>query len=66
MIDFKAPDFESNLAELDRDQPYLIHCRSGGRSTSSLPVFEKLGFNHVIHLDGGFNAWQEAGNPVVK
>jgi rhodanese-related sulfurtransferase len=66
MIDFKAPDFESKVAELDREKSYLVHCRSGGRSTSSLPVFEKLGFQHIIHLDGGFNAWQKAGNAVAK
>ena len=66
MIDFKAPDFECKVAELDRENSYLVHCRSGGRSTSSLPVFEKLGFKHIIHLDGGFNAWQEGGNAVAK
>jgi rhodanese-related sulfurtransferase len=66
MIDFKSPDFENNIGKLDRDQSYLIHCRSGGRSTGVLPVFEKLGFKRIIHLDGGFNAWQDAGNPVVK
>ncbi len=66
LIDFKSPDFESKLGELDRDQTYLIHCRSGARSTSSLPTFEKLGFKHVIHLDGGFNAWQEAGQAVTQ
>ncbi len=66
MIDFKAPDFESKLADLDREAAYLVHCKSGARSTSSLAVFEKLGFKQIIHLDGGFNAWQEAGNPVVQ
>ncbi len=66
MIDYKAADFESKVAELDRDQTYLVHCRSGGRSTSSLPVFEKLGFKHIIHLDGGFSDWQSAGQPVAK
>ncbi len=66
MIDFKAPDFESKISELDRDQTYLVHCRSGSRSTNSLATFEKLGFKHIIHLDGGFNAWQEAGEPVAK
>ncbi|MCB1231177.1 MAG: rhodanese-like domain-containing protein [Verrucomicrobiae bacterium] len=66
MIDFKAADFESKLSKLDRDKTYLIHCRSGKRSTACLPTFEKLGFQHVLHLDGGFNAWQEAGEPVAK
>lgn len=65
-INFRAPDFAEQLSKLDRDKPYLVHCAVGGRSTSSLPQFEKLGFKHVIHLDGGIKAWQSAGNPVEK
>lgn len=66
MIDFRSPDFESKVAALDRDKTYLVHCQGGGRSTESLPVFEKLGFKHIIHLDGGFGDWEASGNPVVK
>lgn len=66
MIDFKSPDFESKVSELDRNQTYLLHCRSGARSTASLPTFEKLGFKHILHLDGGFNEWAESGQPVTK
>jgi len=65
-IDFKGEGFASELAELDRDQRYLVHCRSGGRSGRSLPQFEKLGFHSVYHLDSGLLGWIEAGQPVEK
>lgn len=65
-IDFRAADFEANLSKLDREQPYLVHCRSGRRSESSLAFFKKLGFKKVYHLDGGILAWTEAGNETVK
>lgn len=65
-IDFMAPDFEQRLGPLNRDQCYLIHCASGGRSTRALRVFEKLGFKSVVHLDGGMGAWESAGKPVEK
>lgn len=65
-INFSAPDFRQKLASLDRKQPYLLHCRSGNRSTKSLPVFEELGFRSVTHLDGGILAWTKAGQPVEK
>jgi len=65
-IDYRAPDFESKVAALDRDKPYLVHCQGGGRSTESLKTFEKLGFKHIIHLDGGLSGWEGAGQPVVK
>ena len=65
-IDCQASDFVARLEKLDREKPYLIHCGSGRRSTNSLPQFEKLGFKHVIHLDGGLKGWEAAKNPVEK
>ncbi len=65
-IDFSAADFATKVAELDKDQTYLVHCQSGRRSTGSLKVFKKLGFKHIVHLDGGFSGWEDAGQPVVK
>lgn len=65
-IDFTENDFEQKAGALDRKKPYLVHCAVGGRSTSSLEVFKKLGFQSIYHLDGGFKAWQKAGNPVEK
>ena len=65
-IDFNKPDFAEQLGKLDKDQTYLVHCRSGGRSGKSLAAFKKLGFKSIIHLDGGMLAWQEAGGEVEK
>lgn len=65
-IDFRASDFEQKVAALDKAQPYLVHCAAGGRSTQSLAVFDRLGFKEIVHLDGGFNGWTRAGNPVIK
>ena len=65
-IDFKADDFSEKIAKLDRDKPYVVHCRSGGRSGQSLETFKKLGFKNIIHLDGGILGWQEAELPTTK
>ena len=65
-IDIMSSDFEAQLGKLDKTQPTLVHCQAGGRSTRALPIFEKLGFTHLIHLDDGFGGWQSAGKPVVK
>lgn len=66
LVDFRAADFATNLARLDREQPYLLHCASGRRSTAALKVFEELGFRDVTHLDGGLKAWTDAGKPVSR
>lgn len=65
-IDFNAADFEKHVALLDKNRTYLVHCAGGGRSTKSLEVFKKLAFAAVVHLDGGFQAWEKAGKPVKK
>lgn len=65
-INYLSSDFPDRLAQLDRSKIYLLHCAVGGRSTNALPKLARLGFTNVIHLDGGFKAWQAAGNPVVK
>ncbi len=65
-IDFLAPSFAQRLGGLDRQREYLVHCATGGRSTKSLTVFTNLGFRSIAHLDGGFRAWEKAGEPVAK
>ena len=65
-LNCQAADFSTQLAKLDRDQTYLIHCASGRRTTNALPEFQKLGFKHVIHLDGGLRAWEAIKYPVTK
>jgi len=65
-INYRAADFATQLQSLDPDKEYLIHCASGGRSTASLKTFKKLGFSHIVHMDGGIKAWNKAGLPTVK
>lgn len=65
-LDFYADGFQKQLASLDKDEPYLVHCASGGRSSKARDLMQKLGFKKIFHLEGGMNAWQKAGNPVVE
>ena len=65
-IDFRAPDFEKRIGQLDKSKAYLVHCAAGGRSTQSLPILKKQDVKVVYHLDGGFNAWKKDGLPVEK
>lgn len=65
-IDFKAATFADDLQKLDPSTTYLVHCRSGGRSTSSLDTFKKLNFKHILHLDGGMMDWGREQLPVEK
>ena len=66
LINFFGKDFEKILAELDPQKAYLTHCKSGGRSGKSLPIWKKLGFTKVYHLHSGFDGWKAAKLPIVK
>jgi rhodanese-related sulfurtransferase len=66
LIDFYEADFAEQLAELDRDAPYLLYCRSGNRSGQARALMEQLGFTNVADVDGGILAWAADGYPVVR
>lgn len=65
LIDFYRDDFADQLADLDRDTPYLIYCRSGNRSGQARSIMEDLGFTDVTDVDGGIVAWAGEGQPLV-
>ncbi len=65
MIDFYEGDFADRIAELDRDVPYVIYCRSGNRSGQTRELMEELGFASVDDVGGGIVAWAEAGLPIT-
>ena len=66
MIDFYSKTFAEEVDRLDKGKTYLIHCRSGNRSTRSMGLFRKLKFQKIYHLSSGINGWKSEGLPVVK
>ena len=63
-IDYYADDFETRLAELDLDVPYVMYCRTGNRSSKALPIMDSLGFSEVYELGGGIQAWNGTNLPI--
>jgi rhodanese-related sulfurtransferase/glyoxylase-like metal-dependent hydrolase (beta-lactamase superfamily II) len=50
---------------LDREQPVLFVCNSAYRSSMAVGLAERLGFREIASLDGGLDAWLDAGLPVI-
>ena len=48
------------------DQPLYVICRSGNRSAQACKKFIDAGFENVVNVEGGTNAWDKAGLPVVR
>jgi rhodanese-related sulfurtransferase len=65
-IDFNSEDFDKQVAKLDKDKTYLVHCAAGGRSARSCSKMSKMNFEHLYNLEGGMGAWEKAGKPVGK
>ncbi|MEX2533868.1 MAG: rhodanese-like domain-containing protein [Nitriliruptoraceae bacterium] len=63
-IDFYAPGFTSDIAALDRDQTYVLYCRSGQRTSHVTTLMTDLGFTDVRELAGGLIRWVDAGKPL--
>jgi len=66
LIDFNSPDFEKEIARLDKNKTYLVHCAAGGRSTKACTKMQDMNFKSVYNLEGGMRAWQKEGKPVEK
>ncbi len=64
-LDFYRADFATALAGLDRDARYLVYCRSGNRSASTVSLMHDLGFATVYEVNGGVIDWQADGLPLV-
>ena len=67
MLEFHAdPASPYYKPELRPDARVILYCASGGRSALAVQSLHELGYVNVAHLDGGFKAWQAAGQPVSK
>ena len=59
-------DFEQRADKLDKDTTVYVYCKLGGRSAEAVEILQKKGFKHIVELEGGMDAWTEAGKPVKK
>jgi len=64
-INYYSFSFKKQIAELDRDKTYLIHCHSGVRSGNTMPIMIEAGFTNLFHMDGGYADWKRAKLPVM-
>lgn len=65
-VDFYDADFADQLDTLDKNDPYVMYCRSGNRSSEAIKTMKELGFVEVYEIDGGIVNWYDSGFPVEQ
>lgn len=48
------------LNEIPKDRRVVVYCRSGHRSSRAIEFLKQHGFENVVNLTGGMNAWAQA------
>jgi hydroxyacylglutathione hydrolase len=59
-------EMPANFSELDKTQPYIVHCGGGYRSMIAISLMKRHGFHNLINVSGGFGAMQNAGLEIVS
>jgi len=59
-------EFEIQEHAPDLNIPIILCCGHGRRSALVADNLQKMGYNNVVAVAGGFEAWQAAGLPVER
>ncbi|MBX5494797.1 MAG: sulfurtransferase [Bryobacteraceae bacterium] len=57
-------DIESKVP--DKNKVLVLYCGGGFRSALAADALQKMGYQNVISLDGGWRAYTQAGLPVER
>ncbi len=61
--DWYNDNFDKLISTLNKKEPVLVYCLSGGRSGSAAKKMRTIGFEKVYELDGGIMKWRSANLP---
>ena len=56
--------FKAALPPIELNRPIAVHCAGGYRSVIACSLLQRAGYNNVINVIGGFDAWREAQLPA--
>jgi adenylyltransferase/sulfurtransferase len=56
---FPLSTLQQRFTELDPNQQYYIHCKSGVRSLRALQFLREQGFKYLKSVKGGISAWAD-------
>lgn len=57
-------DIEEKIPETNAE--IVLYCGGGYRSALAAENLQRMGYQNVISMDGGFGGWREAGFPIEE
>jgi len=63
-IDYRSVASDPQLARADATT-IAIYCQSGNMSTTARATLRQAGYDNVVELSGGMNAWARSGRPLL-
>ena len=54
------------LADIPRTETTVVMCKSGGRSARVIEFLREQGFENLLNLEGGLDAWREEVDPTMR
>jgi rhodanese-related sulfurtransferase len=65
-LDYDGHQFPRKVEKLDKNQPYIIYCKSGVRGGYFLEKMRESGFVGAYNILGGFVAWKISKLPLTS
>jgi hydroxyacylglutathione hydrolase len=59
-------ELSQKLRNLNPDEPLVVYCATGYRSSLAASVLQASGFRTVHNVSGGYTAWSAAALPIVR
>jgi hydroxyacylglutathione hydrolase len=55
----------STVIDLDKSKPVAVYCKGGYRSAIAASLLQRAGFEQVLNVIGGFDAWSACHLPIA-
>lgn len=59
-------DIAERAAEVPKDRPVVVYCRSGARVKRANAILRERGYTNLVEMEGSMLAWDAAQLPVEK
>src|SRR5262249_36734804 len=65
-VNLPQADLATRLTEVPRDRPVYLICQGGFRSLRAAQFLRQRGFEDVVSVKGGTEAWRAAGKALAQ